>query len=182
MATVLTNGGKGMVTALLSALGSATPAYAGWGTGAGTAAITDTTLFTESADEARAATTLTQQTTTTTEAGTGLQLLERINGIRPQNYHSQLPILKVKKSKARIQATYIGNSLLCLRKQYASVLLSSISPTLDTTKCRGQPLRMPMCGKRKPVSQDLNLNWERKLTEETQQWIGNWLKKRPKMD
>ena len=66
MATVLTNGGKGMVTALLSALGSAIPAYSGWGTGAGTAAITDTTLFTESADEARAATTLTQQTTTTT--------------------------------------------------------------------------------------------------------------------
>jgi len=66
MATVLTNGGKGMITALLSALGSATPAYSGWGTGAGTAAITDTTLFTESADESRAATTLTQQTTTTT--------------------------------------------------------------------------------------------------------------------
>lgn len=66
MATVLTNLGKAAVTGLLSALASATPAYSGWGTGAGTAAITDTALFTESADEARAATTLTQQTTTTT--------------------------------------------------------------------------------------------------------------------
>jgi hypothetical protein len=46
MATVVVNGGKGIVTAKLRAVGTE-PLNIGWGTGAGTAAIADTTLFTE---------------------------------------------------------------------------------------------------------------------------------------
>ena len=46
MATVVVNGGKGIVTAKLRAVGTE-PLNIGWGTGAGTAAATDTTLFTE---------------------------------------------------------------------------------------------------------------------------------------
>jgi len=67
MATVLTNAGKAITTNRVKngATGATEPNYAAWGTGAGTAAITDTTLFTEAA-EARVAGTSTQQTTTTT--------------------------------------------------------------------------------------------------------------------
>lgn len=62
MASVLVNTGKAIITALLAA---SSAKYIGWGTGAGTAAATDTTLFTESA-ESRVVGTQTQQTTTTT--------------------------------------------------------------------------------------------------------------------
>ncbi len=64
LATVFTNAGKAIVTNRIKGSGTE-PSYVAWGTGAGTAAITDTTLFTESA-EARTAGTSTQQTTTVT--------------------------------------------------------------------------------------------------------------------
>ncbi len=64
MATVLTNRGKEIIVDRI--LGSGTePKYVAWGTGAGTAAATDTTLFTESA-EARVTGTSSKVTTTTT--------------------------------------------------------------------------------------------------------------------
>jgi hypothetical protein len=67
MATVLVNTGKAVVTNRVKngATGATEPNYVHWGTGAGTAAIADTTLFTASA-EARVAGTSTQVTTTTT--------------------------------------------------------------------------------------------------------------------
>jgi len=71
MATVVVNGGKGIVTAKLRAVGTE-PLNIGWGTGAGTAAIADTTLFTEALVSLGAGTTdhtvgtSSQQTTTTT--------------------------------------------------------------------------------------------------------------------
>jgi hypothetical protein len=65
MATVLVNAGKALVTSLILAGGATEPHHVAWGTGAGTAAITDTTLFTESA-EARVVGTSTQQTVTVT--------------------------------------------------------------------------------------------------------------------
>lgn len=64
MATVLTNAGKAIVTNRIKGSGTE-PAYVAWGTGAGTAAIADTTLFTEG-PEARVLGTSTQQTTTVT--------------------------------------------------------------------------------------------------------------------
>jgi hypothetical protein len=67
MATVVTNAGKAIITAALNALGAGSkPEWVAWGTGAGTAAITDTTLFTESTEETRVQGTTSQQTTTTT--------------------------------------------------------------------------------------------------------------------
>jgi hypothetical protein len=48
MATVLANAGRALLTSLLK-LGGLEPKYMGWGTGAGTAAVADTTLFTETA-------------------------------------------------------------------------------------------------------------------------------------
>ncbi len=73
LANVLTNVGKQIVTGRLISNtlptsptpGHAPPIYIGWGTGAGTAAIADTTLFTE-ASEARVAGTPTLVQTTTT--------------------------------------------------------------------------------------------------------------------
>jgi phospholipase/lecithinase/hemolysin len=65
MATVVTNVGKGLITARFLAAAAAMSFFIGWGTGAGTAAAADTTLFTEST-EARAAATVTQVTTTST--------------------------------------------------------------------------------------------------------------------
>lgn len=64
MATVLVNAGKAIVTNRLKGSGTE-PSYVAWGTGAGTAGITDTTLFTE-ASETRVAGTSSQVTTTTT--------------------------------------------------------------------------------------------------------------------
>lgn len=64
MATVLTSAGKAITTNRLKGSGTE-PNYVAWGTGAGTAAVADTTLFTESA-EARVAGTSTQQTTAVT--------------------------------------------------------------------------------------------------------------------
>lgn len=71
MATVVVNGGLGIVTAKLRAVGTE-PLNIGWGTGAGTAAVTDTTLFTEALVSLAAGTsdhtvgTSSQVTTTTT--------------------------------------------------------------------------------------------------------------------
>lgn len=65
MATVYTNAGKAYVVAKLDGSNTNSPNRIGWGTGAGTAAATDTTLFTEAA-EARATATLSHVTTTVT--------------------------------------------------------------------------------------------------------------------
>lgn len=64
MATIVANSGKAVITNRIKGSGTE-PSYVAWGTGAGTAAAADTTLFTE-ASEARVAGTSTQQTTTTT--------------------------------------------------------------------------------------------------------------------
>lgn len=63
MATVFANPGKAITTNRLKGAGTE-PNFLGIGTGAGTAAITDSTLFTEV--ETRVAGTSTQQTTTVT--------------------------------------------------------------------------------------------------------------------
>lgn len=62
MTTVLTDAGKAIVTNRIKGSGTE-PSYVAWGTGAGTAAAADTTLFTE-ASEARTAGTSTRTTTT----------------------------------------------------------------------------------------------------------------------
>jgi len=64
MATVVTNNGKGVISARFLASAPALNLYVGWGTGNGTSAAADTTLFTEAA-EARAAAAVSQATTTT---------------------------------------------------------------------------------------------------------------------
>lgn len=67
MAQVMTNLGIAEVTnALIGGELEIGTSYLGWGTGAGTAAKTDTTLFTESPQEARTAMTLSRQTTNVT--------------------------------------------------------------------------------------------------------------------
>jgi hypothetical protein len=64
-ATVIVNGGQAIVTNRMISAGTE-PKFVAWGTGAGTAAITDTTLFTESTDEARTSGTSSRVTTTVT--------------------------------------------------------------------------------------------------------------------
>ena len=63
MATLLVNAGKAIVTNRIKGSGTE-PLYVAWGTGAGTTAATDTTLFTETGT--RTAGTSTQQTTSVT--------------------------------------------------------------------------------------------------------------------
>lgn len=67
MATLLVNTGKAIVTNRIKngATGATEPNYTAWGTGAGTTAATDTTLFTEIGT--RVAGTSTQVTTSTTD-------------------------------------------------------------------------------------------------------------------
>lgn len=64
MANVLTNAGRAIISNRLKGSGTE-PNYVAWGTGAGTAAASDTTLFTESS-EARVAGTSSQATTSVT--------------------------------------------------------------------------------------------------------------------
>ena len=64
MATVVTNAGLDILTNRIKGSGTE-PNYVAWGTGAGTAAVGDTTLFTESA-ESRTSGTSSRQTTNTT--------------------------------------------------------------------------------------------------------------------
>ena len=64
MAQVITNKGKEILVDRIMGNGTE-PKYVAWGTGAGTAAVADTTLFTESA-EARTAGTSSKVTVTTT--------------------------------------------------------------------------------------------------------------------
>jgi len=64
MATLLVNTGKAVVTNYLNGGAATQPKYVAWGTGAGTTAATDTTLFTETGT--RVSGTTTQQTTSTT--------------------------------------------------------------------------------------------------------------------
>jgi len=66
MATLLVNTGKAVVTNRVKngATGATEPNYVAWGTGTGTTAVADTTLFTETGT--RTAGTSTQQTTSTT--------------------------------------------------------------------------------------------------------------------
>ena len=54
--TKVVNGGLAIVTTRMSAAGTE-PKYIGWGTGAGTTAVTDTTLFTEAKVDLTAGTT-----------------------------------------------------------------------------------------------------------------------------
>lgn len=63
MATLLVNTGKAIVTNRLNS-GGTVPQYVAWGTGAGTTAATDTTLFTETGS--RVSGTVSQVTTSTT--------------------------------------------------------------------------------------------------------------------
>ena len=66
IATVYTNAGKAWVAGKMSGAEATSPDRIGWGTGAGTAAVTDTTLFTEAA-ETRATATLSRVTTSVTD-------------------------------------------------------------------------------------------------------------------
>lgn len=71
MANVLTNAGRAVLTSRIKGTGTE-PLQIGWGTGAGTSAATDTTLFTETQADlsgttgTRVAGTSTQQTTSVT--------------------------------------------------------------------------------------------------------------------
>ena len=70
MATLLVNTGRAIVTSRINGSGT-TPSYVAWGTGAGTTAIGDVTLFSEvngagAASGTRVTGTSTQQTTTVT--------------------------------------------------------------------------------------------------------------------
>jgi hypothetical protein len=65
MASVVTTLGKSIYNNRLKGTGTE-PNYIAWGTGGGTAAVGDTTLFTESSQESRTAGTSSVVTTTTT--------------------------------------------------------------------------------------------------------------------
>ena len=57
MSTLLVNTGKAVVTNYLNGGAATQPKYVAWGTGAGTTAATDTTLFTETGSRVSGTTT-----------------------------------------------------------------------------------------------------------------------------
>jgi hypothetical protein len=78
MATVLTNTGKAQMIAKCNS-GLTTP-YIGWGTGAGTAGATDTTLFTEVSAERAASTQSIVTTTVTNDTLRNIATLTSVSG------------------------------------------------------------------------------------------------------
>jgi ApbE superfamily uncharacterized protein (UPF0280 family) len=80
MATVLTNGGEQWACDRMSGVSALDAHFIGWGTGAGTAAKADTTLFTEAA-EARAVATI---TTNGTNAAAKYQAVGTITSLSNQ--------------------------------------------------------------------------------------------------
>lgn len=75
MATVYTTGGRSITTNRLRGTGTE-PNFLAWGTGAGTAVVGDTTLFTESVQESR--TTGTSSSVLTATAGDTYQVVGTI--------------------------------------------------------------------------------------------------------
>lgn len=78
MATVLTDVGRAQIIAKLHA-GESTP-YIGWGTGAGTAGVTDTTLFSEVSAERGASSASIVTTTVTNDTWQNVATLTSVSG------------------------------------------------------------------------------------------------------
>ena len=78
MSTVFTNTGRAQIIAKLNA-GFTTP-YIGWGTGAGTSAVTDTTLFTEVSAERTASTPTIITTSVTNDTLKNVAILTSVSG------------------------------------------------------------------------------------------------------
>jgi hypothetical protein len=79
MATVLTNVGEQFICDKLSEVVATQPEFAAWGTGAGTAAKGDTTLFTEAA-EARVSGTITTEGTGATAKFQNVATITSLSG------------------------------------------------------------------------------------------------------
>lgn len=78
MATILSDVGRAQIASKINS-GTATP-YIGWGTGAGTAGVTDTTLFTEVSAERAAATPTIVTTTVTNDTYQTVATLTSVSG------------------------------------------------------------------------------------------------------
>ncbi len=80
MATVLTNAGKAIVTNRINGGGTA-PVFVGWGTGAGTAAASDTGLFTEDTTGGYARISGTASRVTTTQTNDTYQVVATLTAL-----------------------------------------------------------------------------------------------------
>ena len=78
MAQVLTNTGRGQMIVQIAA--HLTAPYMGWGTGAGTSGVTDTTLFTEVAAERALSTQTVVQTTLPNDTLNNVCVLTSVSG------------------------------------------------------------------------------------------------------
>jgi hypothetical protein len=83
MASVITNTGKAIYNNRMKGTGTE-PVYAGWGTGAGTASVADTTLFTETGSRV-AGTSSVVTTTTTNDTYQVVAMLTAAGGITVTN-------------------------------------------------------------------------------------------------
>jgi hypothetical protein len=108
MATVLTNTGRAQIISRLNS--SITTPYIGWGTGSGTSAVTDTTLFTEVTAERAAAT---QSIVTTTVTGDTLQDVATLTSVNGGTYTNV----------GTFDASSAGN--LYVKKDFTGVVLNA---------------------------------------------------------
>lgn len=120
MATILTNLARAIVTSRLSG-GGTEPKQAGWGTGAGTAAVTDTTLFSEKALDlsattgSRTAGTSSQVTTTTANDTYQVTATLTMSGTGPTSVTNA----------GLFDNSTIGSGNLFLKGDFAGISLSS---------------------------------------------------------
>ena len=119
MATKIVNAGLAILTARIKNTGQAEPVQASWGTGAGTTAVADTSLFTEAANNSG---------TTTRIAGTSSQVTTTVTN----DTYQVTATLTCGSGTGAITVTNaglfdnntIGSGSLCLKGDFTGIALS----------------------------------------------------------
>jgi len=132
LATVIVNGGVGIITALMKATGQTEPVQIGWGTGAGTSAKTDTALFSEVATDLVATTGTRTAGTSSRVTGVNTNDTYRVTGTRTAVTNSGTVT-----NAGLFDNNTIGSGTLFLKTDFAGIGLNgangdSIAFTLDT--------------------------------------------------
>ncbi len=130
MASVLTNAGRALATSALKASGYTEPVYGGWGTGAGTAAVADTTLFSEKAADL-SATSGTRATGTTSRVTTS---------VTNDTYQNVFTVTATGSGTVTNAGTFdnsaIGSGNLFVKGDFTGIALSSGDSIQFTVKCQ----------------------------------------------
>jgi hypothetical protein len=130
LAQVLTNSGRALITSRIKGAGASEPLNIGWGTGAGTAAAADTTLFTEVATDGSTTSGTRTAGTSSQQNGTATNGKYRVTGTRTMSATGPVTFTNC----GTFDNATIASGSLFLKADHGNVSLSlndSISYTFD---------------------------------------------------